>query len=195
MNEIAVIEQLPIITQRIKEVGEELDKRLSDLDLDNLVCNDETKKDIKNLRADLSKELKKFETQRKEIKNKIMMPYDEFNKIYEEEIKKRYQEADYVLKVKIDEVESEIKHNTEVKMKDFFEEYRVFKNIQDNYLSFEELEIKADLSSLTKSGELTKKVKDEIKEKVDSVENDLNTIATMQYSDEVLVEYLKSKNL
>ena len=195
MNEIAVVEQLPIITERIKEIGEQLDKRLSDLDLDNLVCNDETKKDIKNLRADLSKELKEFESQRKEIKGKIMEPYDNFNKIYEEEIKKRYQEADYILKTKIDEVESEIKHNTEVKMKDFFEEYRTSKNINADYLDFYELDIKIDLSSLTKSGELTKKVKDEIKSKVDQIANDLNSISTMQYSDEILVEYLKTKNL
>ena len=195
MNEIAVVEQLPIITERIKEIGEQLDKRLSNLDLDNLVCNDETKKDIKNLRADLSKELKEFESQRKEIKGKIMEPYDNFNKIYEEEIKKRYQEADYILKTKIDEVESEIKHNTEVKMKDFFEEYRTFKNINADYLDFYELDIKIDLSSLTKSGELTKKVKDEIKSKVDQIANDLNSISTMQYSDEILVEYLKTKNL
>ena len=195
MNEIAVVEQLPIITERIKEIGEQLDKRLSDLDLDNLVCNDETKKDIKNLRADLSKELKEFESQRKEIKGKIMEPYDNFNEIYEEEIKKRYQEADYILKTKIDEVESEIKHNTEVKMKDFFEEYRTSKNINADYLDFYELDIKIDLSSLTKSGELTKKVKDEIKSKVDQIANDLNSISTMQYSDEILVEYLKNKNL
>ena len=53
MNEIAIIEQLPIITEKIKEVGNELDKRLSELKLDSLVCNEDTRKEIKNLKTQL----------------------------------------------------------------------------------------------------------------------------------------------
>ena len=45
-NEIAIIEQLPKITEKIKEVGAELDKRLEDLKLDSLVCNEETRKSL-----------------------------------------------------------------------------------------------------------------------------------------------------
>ena len=196
MNEIATIKQLPIITEKIKEIGENLSTRLENLNLDNLICNEETKKEIKDLRTTLGKEFKEYESQRKEIKNKIMQPYDEFNKIYEEEIKNKYQEADEILKNKIKQVESEIKHNTEVKMKEFFEEYKKSKSIiQDNYLEFHELNMKVDLSCLTKSGELVKKEKDEIKQKVDQVEKDLDSISTMQYSNEILVEYLKTKNL
>ncbi|MBR1386273.1 MAG: DUF1351 domain-containing protein [Bacilli bacterium] len=195
MNEIAVIEQLPIITERIKEIGENLDKRLEEMKLDNLVCNEDTKKEIKNLRTSLGNELKEFETQRKNIKNRIMLPYEEFNKIYEEEIKTKYQKADLILADKINEVESQIKHDTEVKMNDFFEEYRQSKNIPSEYLKFCELDIKNGLNLLTTSGELVKKVKDEIKAKVDLIEQDINTINTMEYSGEILVEYLKNKNL
>lgn len=195
MNEIAVIEQLPIITERIKEIGENLDKRLEEMKLDNLVCNEETKKEIKNLRTSLGNELKEFETQRKNIKNRIMLPYEEFNKIYEEEIKTKYQKADLILADKINEVEAQIKHDTEVKMNDFFEEYRQSKNIPSEYLKFCELDIKNGLNLLTTSGELVKKVKDEIKAKVDLIEQDINTINSMENADEILVEYLKTKNL
>ena len=195
MNEIAVIEQLPIITEKIKEIGDNLDKRLEDLKIDNLVCNEETKKEIKTLRTSLGNELKEFETQRKNIKSKIMLPYEEFNKIYEEEIKTKYQRADLILADKINEVESQIKQDTELKMNDFFEEYRQSKNIPTEYLKFNELDIKNGLNLLTTSGDLVKKVKDEIKAKVDLIEQDINTINSMENASEILVEYLKTKNL
>ena len=193
---IASIVQLPKITEKIKEIGEELDKRLSDLNLDNLVCNENTRKDIKDLKIQLGKELKEFENQRKDIKNKIMAPYEAFNKIYEEEIKKRYQEADNILKIKIDYVEDEIKNRTEQLAREFFDEYKKSKSvIDDSYLKFEELDLKIGLNDLTDKGQLVKKVKDAIIEKVDNVERDINTIRSMDNSGEILVEYLKTKNL
>ena len=196
MNEIAVIEQLPVITEQIKMIGEKLDKRLESLNLDNIVCNEETKKEIKDLKATLGKELKEFETQRKNIKTKIMEPYEIFNKTYEEQIKTKYENADEILKNKINEVESAIKHNAEVKMKEYFEEYKKSKSIiQDSYLEFHELNIKIDLSCLTKTGVLAKKVKDEINQKVDEIEKNIKTISTMENKDEILVEYLKNKDL
>lgn len=193
---IASIVQLPKITEKIKEIGEELDKRLSDLNLDNLICNENTRKDIKDLKIQLGKELKEFENQRKDIKNKIMAPYEAFNKIYEEEIKKRYQEADNILKIKIDYVEDEIKNRTEQLAREFFDEYKKSKSvIDDSYLKFEELSLKIGLNDLTDKGQLIKKVKDFIIEKVDNVERDINTIRSMDNSGEILVEYLKTKNL
>ena len=48
---------------------------------------------------------------------------------------------------------------------------------------------------LTDKGALVKKYKDAIIEKVDNVERDIETINTMEHNDEILVEYLKSKNL
>lgn len=193
---IASIVQLPKITEKIKEIGEELDKRLSDLNLDNLICNENTRKDIKDLKIQLGKELKEFENQRKDIKNKIMAPYEAFNKIYEEEIKKRYQEADNILKIKIDYVEDEIKNRTEQLVREFFDEYKKSKSvIDDSYLKFEELDLKIGLNDLTDKGQLVKKVKDAIIEKVDNVERDINTIRSMDNSGEILVEYLKTKNL
>ena len=193
---IASIVQLPKITEKIKEIGEELDKRLSDLNLDNLICNENTRKDIKDLKIQLGKELKEFENQRKDIKNKIMAPYEAFNKIYEEEIKKRYQEADNILKIKIDYVEDEIKNRTEQLAREFFDEYKKSKSvIEDDYLKFEELSLKIGLNDLTDKGQLVKKVKDAIIEKVDKVEQDISTIKTMDNSDEIFVEYLKNKNL
>lgn len=196
MNEIAVIEQLPVITEKIKEIGKSLNKRLSDLKLDELVCNEETRKGIKNLRTELGNELKSFEEQRKNIKKKINEPYEEFNKTYEEQIKTKYQNADQILKNKIDVVEAEIKNNAKILAVEFFEEYKKSKAIiGENYICYEELNIQLGLDSLTVNGMLVKKVKDAITSKLDELEKDIETINTMQNNDEILVEYLKHKNL
>ena len=195
-NEIAIIEQLPKITEKIKEVGAELDKRLEDLKLDSLVCNEETRKSIKELRTNLSSELKDFENQRKEIKAKINEPYETFNKAYEEEIKTKYQQADLTLKTKIDEVENGLKEKARKLALEYFNEYKASKvNLKDNYLSFEELNLSIGLDALTDKGALVKKYRDAIAEKVDNVERDIETINTMTHNGEILVEYLKNKNL
>lgn len=196
MNEIAVVEQLPIITEKLKKVGEELDKRINELHLDSLVCNEETRKEIKNLRTQLGTEFKECENQRKTIKNQVMTPYEEFNKIYEEEIKTRYQQADLILKTKIDEVENGIKEKTKELALEYFNEYKASKTvIKDDYLTFEELNLSIGLDGLTDKGALVKKYKDAIIEKVDNVERDIETINTMEHNSEILVEYLKNKNL
>ena len=195
-NEIAVVEQLPIIVTKIKIVGEKLDKRINDLHLDSLVCSEETRKEIKNLKTQLGAEFKEFETQRKNIKNQIMTPYEKFNKVYEEEIKAKYLQADLTLKTKIDEVENSLKEKARKLALEYFNEYKASKtNLKDNYLSFEELNLSIGLDALTDKGALVKKYKDAIIEKIDNVERDIETINTMEHNDEILVEYLKHKNL
>lgn len=194
--QIAVIEQLPKITEKIKEVGAELDKRLNDLNLGALVCTEETRKSIKELRTKLGAELKDFESQRKSIKTKINEPYEIFNKTYEQEIKAKYQQADLTLKEKIDEVENGIKNKARNLAIDFFNEYKKSKSIiDDNYLTFEEINLQIGLDTLTEKGALVKKYKDAIIEKVDNVERDIETISTMEHKEEILAEYLKHKNL
>lgn len=194
--QIAVVEQLPKITEKIKEVGAELDKRLEDLNLNSLVCSEETRKSIKELRTKLGTELKNFERQRKDIKEKINAPYDLFNKTYEAEIKSKYQQADLTLKTKIDEVENGLKEKAKKLALECFNEHKASKTvIKDNYLSFEELNLSIGLDALTDKGALVKKYKDAIIEKVNNVERDIETINTMAHNDEILVEYLKNKNL
>lgn len=194
--QIAVVEQLPKITEKIKEVGADLDKRLKKLKLNSLVCNEETRKSIKELKAKLSSEYTDFEEQRKEIKKKINEPYDVFNNAYEKEIKAKYQQADLTLKTKIDEVENGLKEKAKELALEYFNEYKASKTVvKDNYLLFEELNLQIGLDALTDKGALVKKYKDAIIEKVDNVERDIETINTMEHNSEILVEYLKNKNL
>lgn len=187
MNEIAVIKQLPVITEKIKEVGKELDERLEKLDLENLVCDEDTKKEIKNLKVELGKEFKEFENQRKEIKTKIMEPYEIFNKTYEEEIKEKYQNADRILGDKINEVESELKHQKETEVKEYFEE--LLESNKIDFIEFHQTNITVNLTSTLK------KLKEQVKDFVDKVVKDIAIIETQDYKDEILIEYKKDLDL
>ena len=195
MNEIAVVNQLPKITDKIEEIGKSLEERLENLGLDNLICNEETRKEIADLRTSLKKEQTEYETQRKNIKNVILKPYEEFNKVYDENIKTKYDEAINILTSKIGVVENEIKENTRSKMIEFFEEYREFNLIKSDWITFEELGVKIGINQLTPKGELVKKVKDEIIEKITQVKSNIDTISTMENSEEILAEYIKHKDL
>lgn len=194
-NEIAVVEQLPKIIDKMEEIGTDLEKRLEELKLDELVCTEETRKVITDLRTSLKKEQAEFENQRKNIKNEIMAPYEEFNKIYDANIKSKYTNAISVLTEKIAVVENTIRENTKTKMVEFFEEKRNASNIKPEWLSFDELNTKISINQLTPKGELVKKVKDEINDAVETIKTCIDTINSMQNKEEILVEYLKHKNL
>lgn len=194
-NEIAVVEQLPKIIDKMEEIGTDLEKRLEELKLDELVCTEETRKGITDLRTSLKKEQAEFENQRKNIKNEIMAPYEEFNKIYDANIKSKYTNAIAVLTEKIAVVENTIRENTKTKMIEFFEEKRNASNIKPEWLSFDELNTKIGINQLTPKGELVKKVKDEINDAVETIKTCIDTINSMQNKEEILVEYLKHKNL
>ncbi len=195
MNEIAIVNQLPEITDKIQEIGECLDVRIKKLNLANLICSEETRKEITDLRTVLKKEQTEYETQRKNIKNEILKPYEEFNKIYEKNIKGKYDQAINILSSKIVTVENAIKENTKTKMIEFFEECRQASLIKSDWLKFDELGIKIGINQLTPKGELIKKVKDEIIDAVKTFKTSIDTIATMDNNEEILAEYLKSKNL
>ncbi len=194
-NEIAVVEQLPKIIDKMEIIGADLEKRLEELKLDDLICTEETRKGITDFRTSLKKEQTEFENQRKNIKNEIMAPYEEFNKIYDANIKSKYANAIAILTEKITVVENTIRENTKTKMIEFFEEKRNASNIKSEWLSFDELNIKIGINQLTSKGELVKKVKDEINDAVDTIKTCIDTINSMQNKEEILAEYLKHKNL
>lgn len=187
MNEIAVVEQLPIINEQIKTIGKNLDKRLKELKIEKLVCTEETKKDLKKLRADLNNELKEFEKQRKEIKAKVFEPYEKFEEIYITEIKNKYMNADDILRNKITEVECNLKHEKEVEVKRYFDELVESKKI--DFVEFHQLDLNITLTASLKS------LKEQIDIMISKVEEDLNAINSQENSDEILVEYKTNLNL
>ena len=185
MNGLIVIKQLPIIEENLKSLSEEIDKKVETAKA--LVCNDSTVKEVKKLRAELNKEFKELETQRKLVKTEIERPYKEFEEIYKKYISSKFNLADTELSNKINEVESELKHAKEIEVREYFDELKLSSGI--DFIQFGDANIMVNLSASMKS------LKTQCKEFVDRVVEDLKTIKTQEHADEIEVEYRKTLNL
>lgn len=177
-NEIIVLEQLPIITARLDFVSEKIKEKVQ-ASL-NLVCNEETVKDIKKVRADLNKEFQELEAQRKQIKNAIMEKYNDFETLYKEKVSYLYNLADEKLKAKILSVEDELKKEKEEEIREFFEEHCKDKNVN---VQFERMGLNITLSASMKS------LKEQALSFIERVATDLKMIEMEEYKDEILLEY------
>ena len=179
-NELITIEQLPKIFYQLEKVGNFIDNELKDLD--KLACTDETKQIVKNKRTEINNTLKDFENARKEVKNKILESYNLFEQKYNEEIKKKLENASACLTDKINTIENEQKENKRKKLENFFNEYREYYHL-DTIINFEDLNLNITLSASETS------LKEEIKKKLESISEDLIAISSEEYKEEILLEY------
>lgn len=193
MNELIIIKQLPIIEENLKELSLKIDEKVENAN--SLVCTSETVKEVKKTRSELNNEFKELEEQRKFVKENILKPYNEFEEIYKKYVTEKYKSADISLKSKIDNVENEVKKEITLKLENYFNEYRESKGIDETYIEFDDLGINVGLGYATEKGELTKKAKEEVSKYLDNYANILTIIETMQYSDEILVEFIKCRDL
>ena len=185
MQELIIIKQLPQIEEHLKELSTEVDKKVENAK--GLICTEENVKTIKQVRADLNKEFKEVEKQRKAVKEEILAPYMQFENIYKEYISEKYRSADNDLKQKVDSVESELKAKKEQDVKDYFEEYKTENNI--DFITYEQARINVTLSASMKS------LKEQAKQFIDKVADDLKLINTQEHKAEILVEYKNTLNV
>lgn len=188
-QEIIILKQAPIITyDKIKEVGEQVQQRIAELDLENQVITEQTKQSAKNTRAELNKEFKVFEEQRKFIKENVLEPLNEFESNYKNFIAQHYQNADKVLKGKIDFFEDKLKEEKAERVKAFFEELCQAEKI--DFVTYERLGLNITLS-VTET-----QLKRQVEEFITKVVNDVDLINSIpesdEYKSEVLFEYKKS---
>ena len=184
-QEMIVIKQLPVIEQQLRLVSEDIDTKVNGAIA--LVCTEENVKTIKEIRATLNKESKEYEDKRKQVKAEIMKPYEEFEAIYKECISDKYKIADAELKNKIDSVENELKANKKAEVENYFDEYLSSKNI--DFVTYEQANINITLSASMKS------LKEQAKNFIDKIADDLNLIDTQEHKAEILVEYKQSLNV
>ena len=176
-EELIVVKQLPIIEENLKKISEQIDKKV---ELANsLACTEDTVKDVKNARAEMTKQFKELESQRKDVKEKVTKPYDDFEEVYKKYISDKFKEADKVLKEKIDAVEEEVKN--------FFNEYAESMNI--DFVTYEQANINITLSVSMKS------LKEQAISFIDKVVDDIKLINSQQYVDEMMIEYKKDLNV
>lgn len=179
MQELITIKQLPQIEEHLKELSIEIDKKVENAK--SLVCTEENVKAIKQIRADLNKEFKEVEQQRKTVKEKILESYMQFEGVYKTYISDKYKEADSELKNKVDTIEDELRARKEQEIRDYFEEYK--QSLLIDFIKFEDAKIKVGLSDSKTS------LKKQAKDFIDRVNTDLATIMLQEHKEEILVEY------
>lgn len=185
IRDLIEVKQIPIIEEQLKSVSAEIDKKVENAT--NLICNEETVKTIKEVRAELNKELKEFETKRKEVKEQVLKPYNDFENIYKQYISDKFRNADLILKGRIEVVENELKSKKEKEVIDYFEEYKSANEI--DFINYEQAKINVTLSVSMKN------LKEQAKEFIDKVLDDLKLIDTQEHKTEILVEYKQTLNV
>lgn len=184
-KDLIIIKQLPQIEEHLKELSIEIDKKVENAKC--LVCTEESVKTIKQVRADLNKEFKGLEEQRKTVKEQILAPYMQFEEVYKTYVSKKYKSADADLKQKIDSTENELKRQKEQEIKDYFEEYKIANNI--DFVNYEQAKINVTLTASKKS------LKEQVKIFIDKIRDDLQLIETQECKEEILIEYKQNLNV
>lgn len=185
MSDLIIVKQIPIIEEKLKSISEEIDKEIKEAK--SLVCTEDTKKIVKETRARLNNMFKTLEDERKGVKNAVLEPYNNFEKIYKEFVSDKFKSADIELKEKIDTVENELKTKKEQDVKDYFNEYLKSKNI--DFITYEQARINVTLTASIKS------LKEQAKAFIDKVSDDLILIETQENKEEILVEYKQDLNV
>lgn len=184
-QELIVIKQLPVIEEQLKQLSDEIDKKVENAK--SLVCTEETVKEVKQVRASLNKEFEELENQRKFVKEKVLTPYMQFEEVYKKCVTEKYKSADSELKNKVSSVENKLKSRKEQELKDYFEEYKVANKI--DFVNYQSANINVTLTASMKS------LKEQAKKFIDKIVNDLNLIETQEHKAEILVEYKQSLNI
>lgn len=178
--------QKPEIRHALAAAGQQVTERLAALNIDGQIATDDTVKALKNLRAELNKELTDYEAQRKAIKEGVMSPYNEFEQVYKAEIAEKYKSAIDSLKTKIDSVETEIKSRKEQAVRSYFAELIASENL--DFLRYEQTGIKMDLSTSEK------KYKEQVNEFITKVQDDIALINSETHAAEMMAEYKLTLN-
>lgn len=183
--QVIALKQLPIIEEHLQLVKSDVETRTRNAM--QLVCTEETRKDVKSIRTELSKEFAEMENQRKRVKEAIMEPYNQFEAVYKECISDPYKKADAELKKRIDEVESGLKSDKEKAIRDYFNELCKANNLP--WLHFEQMGLKIGLSTSVNG------TKTALTSTVLRISKEVLELSRYENAAELMVEYKKSLNM
>jgi len=183
--QVIELQQLPIIVERLHSVKADIEQRTADAL--SLVCTEQTYKSVKDARAQLTKEFKEYEAQRIAVKDKILEPYTEFEKVYRECITVPFQTADAELKRKITDVTSGIVAQKTDAVQEYYNELVAAAGIDwmDDLTYRPKVNMSDSVTALKKQA----------KAFVDGIVSDVTAIDAMESSAEVMVEYRKNLDL
>lgn len=175
--------QVPVIVENLMDMAAAYQAKLDYIG--TLPHDDEGMKAVKALRAETRKEFEALDEKRKEVKRKVMEPYNKAETIFKSFVTTPFNNLDSACKGFVDDVEGEMKRRCEEELKSYFLELCAMKGIY--WLKWERIGVKVDMA--TARLQEPKKAMEQIKAKVDKICGDLDTLATMEGSAEYLAEY------
>lgn len=180
LKDIIIVEQLPVITEKLQLISNEIEKEV-EYAL-SLECNEDTKQQVKQERSKINKIKNELESKRKQVKQLVMNPYMEFEEIYNNLVKDKLTNADNKLKEKIDTIEQEQKLEKETELRQFSQNWFINKGIEE-FVKFEDINLNITLSASIKS------LEDKIIAFCEKVASDISLLNTMTYPSEMIYEY------
>ena len=168
-DRLIVVQQLPVIKEQLHSIKAQAQASVAEALA--LVCTEETLKAVKDRRAALTRDRKDLDARRMVVKNQIMQPFEDFDKVYKECVTDVYGPADEALKGKITDVEAGLKADKEKKVVAYFDELVKANGVE--WVSYEDIGIAVTMTASLKS------LKSKVKEYVDRVVADVNCINGM----------------
>lgn len=182
--DLIVINQLPIISEQLDKVKDEIKRRTAFAD--TVTVSEENRQEIKKIRAAMNAEKSRLDEVYKKALEAVIAPIQVVQDKYKDCVG-LYAKANSQLKAKIDVIEDGLKLEKENSVKEYFEELVTAKKI--DFISFERLGLKITLSVSEK------KLKEQVNNIVERVATDLKAIEIQENKEEILVEYKKSLNV
>lgn len=186
MDALIQVKQLPVIEEHLRSMKEAVDKRVEEAL--SLVCTEETVQSVKNVRADLNKELQALEDQRKEVKKAVLGPYEQFEAVYKECVSDAYRWADLELKKKINDTENEIKKRCEDSLREYFDELCAAERV--DFVRYEQAGIVVDMASAKQK--TPKKLREKLADFVAGISRSMELISGMDGAEEIMVEFKRT---
>lgn len=185
-NEIIVVKQLPIIEEQLRTVRQNIQDRVGAVLA--MECTEETYREVKKARAELTKQYKALEAKRKEVKARIEEPYKQFEAVYKACAGDIFTAADRQLADKIKTVEDGLRDQKGRAVYAYFVEYRQSLGLPEDLADFRWTGINVTLSASDKA------LKAQAKAFLDRLKDDLTLIDRYEYRDEILAEYRQCRN-
>lgn len=182
------------IKAQIKSVGEiesnmkEVKRYVENLNnyYKNITFTEETMKDAKDEKSKVNK----FKSQVADYKKNIIAEYNKPIKAFEDtakETEKLLAETYNTINQQVANYENKQKEIKEQEIKEYFEECKIANNI--DFITYEQAKINVTLSASMKN------LKEQAKQFIDKIVDDLKLIETQEHKTEILVEYKQTLNV
>lgn len=179
----------PVISEALDSVTHQLNTVLATVE--QLQADDSSLKQVKAIRAELTRQFQAMEEQRKAVKRQVMEPYLAAEEKYKAAIAEPFQAADKKLKAWVDNYQDGLKAAKEQELREYFDELCAAHGV--DFLRFSDAGVTIDMAVARQKE--SRKAMEQLETFVLRVRADLDTILTLENSVEVYAEYRQHLNL